>query len=559
MKTKHILTAMVLPATLAACTADEIVESNNVNLDGVAKLNPMTITVGENADSRLLWDESGVGNWKWGAEGDQFSAFLVSAGNSTVLDYLLTNYVYSSEDGENYTTTSVMTEGTYWFYAPGSQDKKDNDLISFKLPTVQGPEYYKSDDAQVFFTPLYKLSKEDAPENLNLELTSWYGRAVMPIVNGTREAFTINQIILELNGAEWTVEGTISTSKLAAENLTYAFVDGVKTPILNTNSSATDNETLAELKTRLQEAYDVVSDGAKTSSTLVLDLGKGVKLASGASKTFTMLVPATAEDVTCNVKIVTDKGIVDIASYDESNYTQDGVQFKHNGIMPMFGMMNADKTQFKSYKVEYINANAANYYVTSYEYMMSLINTVNGDLSVYNIGDWAIDAKMAKAIASSDAQVTFVQPIEIADEDAKVELTKVHFDEVTVVEGTEVAFGKNTSAETLNIEAGAKVTVNGLGSYEITSRATTTVYYTIGTVNNAGELVINNDAKVTTVNTTGKLTIVKDGANTTDVKITAGELNYTAVANKTATYNASDLEVVFRSPKQPKTTRNNQT
>ena len=96
MKTKHILTAMVLPTLLAACTADEIVENNNVNLDGVAKLNPITFTMGENADSRLLWDNTGLGNWKWGAEGDQFSAFLVSAGIAQpVQDLLLTNYVYS--------------------------------------------------------------------------------------------------------------------------------------------------------------------------------------------------------------------------------------------------------------------------------------------------------------------------------------------------------------------------------------------------------------------------------------------------------------------------------
>ena len=166
MKTKHILTAMVLPAMLAACTADEIVENNNVNLDGVAKLNPITITMGENADSRLLWDESGLGNWKWGAEGDQFSAFLTSVPGTGVIDALLTNYVYSSEDGVHYTTTSVMTEGTYWFYAPGTQDKKDNDLISFKIPVTQTADYYTSDAAQLFFTPLYQLAKDDAPENV---------------------------------------------------------------------------------------------------------------------------------------------------------------------------------------------------------------------------------------------------------------------------------------------------------------------------------------------------------------------------------------------------------
>jgi len=554
MKTKHILTAMVLPAMLAACTADEIVENNNVNLDGVAKLNPITFTVGEGADSRLLWDESGVGNWKWGAEGDQFSAFLVNTGvtngvQDAVNDKLLTNYVYSSEDGVNYTTTSVMTEGTYWFFAPGSQDKKDNALISFKLPTAQGPEYYKSDDAQLFFTPLYQLAKEDAPENMNLELTSWYGRAVMPIVNGTDEAFTINQIILTLNGENWVVEGTISTKALADNGLAYAFVDGVKTPVRNLDNVATNNETLAELKARLQKA-NIVSTGAKTSPTLVLDLGKGVKLASGASKTFTMLVPATGEDVTCDVKLITDKGLVEIESYDDSNYTQEGVQFKHNGIMPMFGLKNANSTEFKSYKVEEgdLEDFGASYYVTTYEYMMDLINTVNGTLKVYNIGDWAIDAKMAKAITNSDAQVTFVQPIEIADENNKVELTKVYFDEeVTVVEGTEVAFGKNTyTNEKLNIEAGAKVTVNALGSRTISGVSTNNA---IASVNNAGELVINDGANVSNVETSGKLTIVKDGTSTTDVTITAGELNYTAVANKTATYKASDLNIARASKK----------
>jgi hypothetical protein len=77
MKTKHILTAMVLPAMLAACTADEIVENNNVaNIQGRALLNPMTITV-NGAESRANWSDQGYGKFVWDAENDKFSAFML--------------------------------------------------------------------------------------------------------------------------------------------------------------------------------------------------------------------------------------------------------------------------------------------------------------------------------------------------------------------------------------------------------------------------------------------------------------------------------------------------
>lgn len=525
MKTKHILTAMVLPAMLAACTADEVVENNNVNLDGAAKLAPITFTVGNGIDSRLVWDESGIGNWKWGAEGDQFSAFLVNTGKgSQIINKLLTNYVYSSEDGANYTTSSVMTEGTYWFFAPGSQDKRDNDLISFKLPVAQDAEYYKSDDAQLFFTPLYEIAKEDAVGNIDLELTSWYGRAVMPITNNTDEDFTVRQIILTLaNGKEWVVEGEISMEALNTANLKYKYVDGDKTPILNTDNVATNNETLAELKARLQKANAIVAN-AKTSPSLVLDLEEGVKVKAGKDYTFTMLVPATEANVSCNIKMITDKGIVEITEWDSSNYTKSGVQFKHNGVMPLFGVKNASNNSFKSYKVDEDDLDdfGAEYYVTTYDYMMELINTENGKLEVYNIGDWAVDARMAKTIKNSDAEVFFTQPMVVEDAENEVELTKVNFTKVTVAEGTEAAFGKKTTAEELAIEASAEVVLNEGANVE--------------SVDNAGVLTINEKASVEAVTTSGILNLEKNDA---EVEIIAGELNY----NGQKTYNANNLTI----------------
>ena len=107
MRTKHILTAMVLPALFAACTADEFTENgSNVNLADRSLLAPITFTVGNGADTRFAWDDEaagGVGNWTWEST-DAFSAFLVDNGVSDPdawepTDNLLTNYIYKSTDG----------------------------------------------------------------------------------------------------------------------------------------------------------------------------------------------------------------------------------------------------------------------------------------------------------------------------------------------------------------------------------------------------------------------------------------------------------------------------
>ena len=62
MKTKHILTAMVLPTVLAACTADEIVENNNAVLKNRAQVEAVTFTA-EGVESRIAY-EDGVWNWE---------------------------------------------------------------------------------------------------------------------------------------------------------------------------------------------------------------------------------------------------------------------------------------------------------------------------------------------------------------------------------------------------------------------------------------------------------------------------------------------------------------
>ena len=536
MRTKHIFTAMVLPALFAACTADEFVENGgNVNLADRALLDPFTITLeSDGADTRF-------------ASTDAFSAFLVNDGTGkpetwTPTNNLLTNYIYKSEDGVSYTTTSALVEGLYWYYAPArtSEGVGSTKMMTFDLATAQSEDYWKSEDAQMFITGLYKLVAGDKVENLPLVLTNYYARAVFPLTNNTNGAIEIKQIVLENENGTFAVKGNIATANL--KDYMYAFDEaGELVSTRNLDEDTENDETNAELRNRLAEA-DLVSndDDLVTTSVLVLNLDEGVVLEKGASKTFTMLVPRTNKNTTCSIRIITDKGMAEIESTDNSNYAKN-VQFKHNGVMPMFGL--ASDKSFKAYSIEKLTEAENMYYVGSYDDMIALINTVNGKFSVYNMGDWKVDADMADALENSDSYVSFLQPITIEDEKNEVKLTKVSFGEtgtentVTVAKGTKVSFNatekssatvKNAVVGVLNIEEGAEVVLNS-GDFDNAD------------IKNAGTLTVNDGAEFPYASTntnpehvvasTGVLKIV--GNNGVAVEINGGSLEY-AAKNATA-------------------------
>lgn len=551
MRTKHILTAMVLPALFAACTADEFVENgSSVSLEGRELLKSFPISVeGAGVDTRFAWNEEaagGIGNWAW-ENTDKFSAFLVNNNEGKkpeewqATDHLLTNYIYTSEDGASYTTTSAMVEGLYWFYAPArtSQGVGSSSLMSFDLATAQDADYWKSDAAKVFITPLYRLVAGNEPNNLALNLMNYYSRAVFPLTNNTDKTVTIRQIVLESSNP-LVVKGEISVE--AIKNYMYAFNEaGELVSVNNLDKVTTNDETNAKLRERLAEA-DLVKDNDKKVETnvLVLNLGDGVAITKGATESFTMLVPRTNKNTTCTVKIITDQGVVEVNATDQSNYARN-VQFKHNGVMPMFGL--ASDNSFKAYSIEeekFTDLGDARY-VGSYDEMIALINTVNGAFSVYNMGDWKVDAAMADALSKSDSYVRFLQPITIEDT-KEVKLTKVSFgrladatvtpkvDElentVTIAKGTKVSFDaadrndtKNLIVGTMNIEEGAEVVLNDGDFYK-------------AEINNAGTLTVNAGAKAeensdrTEVASTGTLKLV--GNSDVKVDLNGGNLEYAA-------------------------------
>lgn len=534
MKTRHILTAMVLPAFLAACTADDLVENNSVNLGDRAELAPIAFTVGSDADTRFVFDETGYGNWKWEAAKDAFSAFLVES-NGTPENKLYTNYIYKSTDGSKYETTSTMVEGIYWFYAPAAESKNTRDLLPFKLKTSQSADYYKSDDAKVFFTALYKLTKDDNPQGIKLDMMNYYSRAVFPLTNKTDGAVKVRQIILK-GSKDFKVSGAISMAALSG--YMYGFTeDGEMVPSVNLDKDPNNDMTVTKFKEGLQvvELATAPDKGViETSPALVLDLGEGVSIAKDATETFTMLVPRTDANISCDITIITDKGMIEVKSTDKSNYAKN-VQFKHNGIMPMFGLQS-DKS-FKPYSMEkdrFTDIGDA-YYVSTYDDMMALINTVNGDINAYNFGDWGVDAVMAKAIENSDAYVKFQQPIEIADAKNEIDLTKVEFAAgVTVAKGTKVNFKASKVEDRPNVVEGAFTIAEGAEATLTAGIFAKAEIANNGTLKVAEKAVMKKDTETTGITSTGVLTLEDNIEAILDVK--GGSLNYTTAKTKAAEY-----------------------
>lgn len=427
--------------------------------------------------------------------------------------------------------------------------------MSFELATSQDKDYWKSDAAKVFVTPLYKLVAGNEPNNLTLNLMNYYSRAVFPLTNNTGSDVEIRQIVLE-STEQFAVKGNLSVEVL--DEYMYAFDEsGEMVSVRNMDNDATNDETNADLRKRLATADFVKNDDDKvTTNVLVLNLGDGETLARGATETFTMLVPRTENGTSCTIRIITNKGVINIEPTDMSNYAKN-VQFKHNGVMPMFGQTSTG--DFKSYSIESSKfedlGNA--YYVGSYDDMIALINTVNGKFSVYNLGDWAIDANMADALTRSDSYVTFLQPITIKDENKVVNLTKTAFgrkdagpieNTVTVAGGTSVNFAETPVSETENLVNGNLIVEEGA------TVVLTEGDFTGAAISNAGTLTINADADfgIWSMGNTNKVTSVgalKIVNNTkVGVDMNGGSLELAAPANGTVTYSVNNNQILLPAP-----------
>lgn len=534
MKTKHLLTAMVLPALFAACSADELLDNGQPELGNRAKLDNVSFVFDNSgASTRFAYQDEGL---KWLFEnGDGFSGFLVddNAGKN-VTNVLRTNYLFEkAKDAAVFTTTSQLVEGMYWFYAPAQTKKTDKKPVTFKLPAVQNTLTYKDKDVtQAFFSPVYTISATDDTKKIPLTFKQWFATGVIKVKNATGKAIELNRIIITPAGEDngFSIAGEISPKEIAAGKYTASYKDG---------KWVVDPE--ASMKN------DFIVDGTEVKTpSIVLDL---TTKEEGKEATYTTL--AAGADATYYVALPQASGLSKVSIVDKDSKAVEITaelskgEINHSASYAVFGR-NEDKTE-KVYSIESMGTSLAETYLLSAEDLAAFAKDAknfSSPTNVYAYGEGAkITAEIATGLNAAKAAINFKTPMSISgtgvvlnnsnnmitfeegltvEEGAALSVTSENMEisenkvlsnkgQLTLKAGSLSLAGKldNTEKGTLNVEAAATI-----------AQATT----------NAGKTILKAALTVTSddfTSTKGEV-IVEDGGSIagSGFKLKGGKLTY---------------------------------
>jgi hypothetical protein len=551
MKTRLLFATMVLPALFAACTNDEIVDSQSPSLDGRALLDPnFTITVNGEADTRFSWTEDGY-KWNDFTANDKFSAGLLADANAA---NVLTNYVFSTKDGSAYTTTSQMVEGVYMFYSyPGFEKNAKSEPVAFDLTSQVSTDLTKPADVvnaekgQLFIAPLYQLEAETANNKLGLQFISYWSTAVIPVSNISAKPFKIARIVLRSASADFLVKGTIDPSKMNTAGLIYKYDKDKGTYVLGKNG---DKDAVYD---DLRVA-DIAAEGGQKVQELVVNCGS-YELAAGKSVTAYIQVPAgvyangmEVEVVAEVTEVVAGKNVTSLKSLvkaAEPNYKSDDkltandkIRFRRSKSTGIFGIA-ADNTP-AAYKVDDLELTVADaaegLYASTYDEVYKYVteaaadeSTANDPISIYNQGSLTVDDNMMTLISRVGTKhIQFLNPIEISSERASADLKNMQFaGGATIVKGA-INFGAG-----VELAAGKELTIKKGATAKFASGETaiTRTYKgnaIAGTINNEGTLQLNGAA----------ITKVKNGKEAVVEIVGDQTIGGTEAANVVAAFNA---------------------
>lgn len=137
-------------ATLLVACADDynVAPTTGINDADRPSAGQVTLTVAGDADTRAVWDDESL-KWEFGAE-DKIAALLMDEWNETneghttirdysFLDYIHTNYPFSTTDGEIWSTPddAALCEGNYFFVWPYDGTYKVRGHVGFGLKNAQ--------------------------------------------------------------------------------------------------------------------------------------------------------------------------------------------------------------------------------------------------------------------------------------------------------------------------------------------------------------------------------------------------------------------------------------
>ena len=456
MRTKHILTALAIPALFAACVADDFNES--------------IATGGDSAQRALLSEDfkldfGGVDTRFSAGDADDPLYFSYEVGDTIggsiideyhpgqpdefpVVPYVSTNHPFVLNSNGEWAINHTMVEGHYLFYYPYNENNHARTAAQYSIPVLQD---LAGKDGK--FDPKAAVEKynmgvgvqflEKTDLNASLQLVNIFGFAkIKVIIDNHYAGGYVDKIVLQAGGGEsFALNGQISNEKV--NNL-----------FKNLETSTQDYQDALKLMDETANfALDATSTGYydqdlnKTSPVMVAKAPEGTALVADAqnNKTFEtyMVVPAASYTNEVTLYIYTTEGNVYAGKIANFDVTRNGI---------------------KSITVSVGTPDEIPYVVTSEEDWNSYVALLSK-----NQNDEPGNLGAAKfIIAGSDFTITnsTKYPTNGAEIEVEGDLT---------VSGNNVTM-KNVSAENVIVAKGAKLTTDGTFAAESIENQGTLVF-----------------------------------------------------------------------------------
>lgn len=213
MKTKNLLTAMVLPALFAACTQDEFesMSQQTPMLDGRQLVENVTLNVEGTAETRLAYGSDG---YTWD-EGDQIGACLMDVITAdyqdetklwhdwfTLTNYIQTNYKFTRDAEGVWSTEAKLCEGNYFFAYPYNANMGLRDAYTFTAgeQVLEGTDKeslmkaYTENNSFVGYGKVEAGDKEG--EAVAVTMIPVFGSTGITITNTGTNTYTIERVVL---------------------------------------------------------------------------------------------------------------------------------------------------------------------------------------------------------------------------------------------------------------------------------------------------------------------------------------------------------------------------
>lgn len=330
MKTKHLLTGLVLPALFAACTAEEIESSKGVmtqeDLSARPSVGNVVLNFGD-IDSRAELGNTAFNSINFNADEDRIGARIIDTYSATGLkdaygervawshysivnDYASSNYEYVW-DGDQWNTTALMVEGNYMFYYPYNKKNVARGPLEIITPTHQTVKPNEKDGDRNAIAELYAgenpafvgykfIDAKDQGLSVSVDMQHLFAYPQVTLVND----FTVRSNRTDVETDLVITKIVLSSSKIYEKyvvnhtnfqtNLTPEFTylekktDKKETPLIPAGDW-TEAETLLKNAT-----IETIAEAKGKNVEITVEFEDGLELAYGEEYSFNIVLPASA-------------------------------------------------------------------------------------------------------------------------------------------------------------------------------------------------------------------------------------------------------------------------